>query len=88
MSALVAACLVIYAYLPWAATHHRPMNWGDPSTLDRLAAHVTRRAYRSLELETTTTLGTKVLFHGARFASCYSSSSRPTCCWEGCLPPS
>jgi len=42
--------LALYAYLPLAAARHPPINWGDPSTWDRFWAHVSRAAYRKLEL--------------------------------------
>ena len=60
----VVGALTTYAYLPWAASREPLMNWGDPSTLENLWAHVSRRAYRSLELAESVTLGTKVLFVG------------------------
>jgi hypothetical protein len=40
------AGLSVYAYLPFAAARSPVMNWGDPSTAERLWWHVTGRQYR------------------------------------------
>ena len=42
---LFAVSLLPYAYLPIRAAAHPPMNWGDPSTMDRFIAHLTRQQY-------------------------------------------
>ncbi|HRX83402.1 MAG TPA: DUF2723 domain-containing protein [Phycisphaerae bacterium] len=42
---LFAAGLLPYAYLPLRARTHPAMNWGDPSTFQRLIDHVTRHQY-------------------------------------------
>lgn len=47
--------LLIYAYLPLAASRNAGMNWGDPRTLERILWHVTGRQYQafiSFSLET------------------------------------
>jgi hypothetical protein len=51
---LIGRCAVVAgvgllpnAYLPLAASHDPVMNWGDPSSLDRLVKHVTRSQYGS-----------------------------------------
>lgn len=43
--ALFLAGLLPYVYLPVRAAASPSMNWGDPSTLDRFWAHVSRRQY-------------------------------------------
>ena len=43
----VALGLSLYAYLPLRAAQDPPLNWGDPSSLDRLLRHVTARQYSS-----------------------------------------
>ncbi len=47
---LAAAGLSVYAYLPLAASGKPAPNWGDPSNWERFWAHVTRAAYRKLEV--------------------------------------
>ncbi|MEW6212054.1 MAG: DUF2723 domain-containing protein [Acidobacteriota bacterium] len=47
--------LLIYAYLPLAASRERAMNWGDPDTMEKMWWHVTGRQYQefiSFSLET------------------------------------
>lgn len=39
--------LLPYAYLPLRAAAHPGLNWGDPSTLERLVWHVSGKQYRS-----------------------------------------
>jgi tetratricopeptide (TPR) repeat protein len=51
----VAGLILIYAYLPLAASRSPIMNWGDPRTLERLWWQVTGRQYQvffSYSLET------------------------------------
>lgn len=38
----------VYVYLPLAAVHQPPLNWGDPRTWDRFLWVVTARPYQSL----------------------------------------
>ena len=42
------AGLLVYGYLPLAAGHNSPVNWGDPVTLDRLLWVATGRLYAGL----------------------------------------
>ena len=42
----LAALLVVYAYLPFAASRAPVMNWGNPHTLERIWWHVTGRQYQ------------------------------------------
>ena len=44
----LASGLLIYAYLPWRASAHPPVNWGDPSTLAGLWWVVSGAPYRAL----------------------------------------
>ena len=49
LAALAAlAGLLVYAYLPFAASRRPPINWGDPVTLDRFLWVVTGRLYAPL----------------------------------------
>lgn len=43
---LAIAALSIYAYLPLAAAHNPPLNWGDPDSPARFVDHVTGKQYR------------------------------------------
>ena len=45
-----AAGLLPYLYLPLAASQHPPLNWGDPESLPRFLAHVTRAQYGTFAL--------------------------------------
>ncbi len=62
--AMLASCagLLFYLYLPWAASRNPPINWGDPSNLERFMAVLSRKAYRSLDFGAAPTIGTKLLF--------------------------
>jgi 4-amino-4-deoxy-L-arabinose transferase-like glycosyltransferase len=42
------AGLLVYAYLPLAASQRPPINWGDPATLDRVLWVATGRLYAGL----------------------------------------
>ena len=42
----VLALIAVYAYLPLAASHNPPMNWGEPDTLGRVIDHITGKQYR------------------------------------------
>ncbi|MBV9493935.1 MAG: DUF2723 domain-containing protein [Acidobacteria bacterium] len=43
---LAIGALAVYAYLPLAASHNPPLNWGDPDSLARFVDHVTGKQYR------------------------------------------
>jgi hypothetical protein len=45
-AAVLAAGLLVYAYLPIAASRKPVMNWGDPVTASRIWDHVTGKQYR------------------------------------------
>ncbi len=61
---LAALPLVIYAYLPWAASRDPLMNWGDPCTWERFYQHVTRAQYRKLDFGAEITPSIKLFFFG------------------------
>ncbi|MCU1246490.1 MAG: hypothetical protein JWN02_2400 [Acidobacteria bacterium] len=42
----VAAMVAVYAYLPLAAAHKPPLNWGDPHDLRSVVEHITAKQYR------------------------------------------
>jgi tetratricopeptide (TPR) repeat protein len=42
----VAALVAVYAYLPLAAAHKPPLNWGDPHDLGSVVEHITAKQYR------------------------------------------
>jgi Protein of unknown function (DUF2723) len=44
---LLAAGLLVYAYLPIAASRKPVMNWGDPASVSAVWDHVTGKQYRS-----------------------------------------
>ncbi|HEY8184363.1 MAG TPA: DUF2723 domain-containing protein, partial [Thermoanaerobaculia bacterium] len=44
---LLIAGLLIYAYIPIAASHDPAMNWGNPRTLHQVWDHMTGKAYRA-----------------------------------------
>jgi hypothetical protein len=44
---LVGAGLLVYAYLPIAASRKPAINWGDPSTVSAAFDHITGKQYRS-----------------------------------------
>jgi hypothetical protein len=44
---LLAAGLLVYAYLPIAASRKPVMNWGDPSTVSAVWDHISGKQYRS-----------------------------------------
>lgn len=63
---LVAICLLaplsIYSYLYIAANSNPVLNWGNPSNLERLVAHVKRDAYKSLELSKDISISVKLTY--------------------------
>ena len=61
-SGLCLCGLLVYLYLPYAASKNTFINWGNPDTFGRMIAHISREAYRDLEFGTTITSGTRLLF--------------------------
>src|SRR5262249_39827823 len=43
----IAGLILVYSYLPIAASHSPVMNWGDPRTFQRLWWHFTGRQYQT-----------------------------------------
>ena len=42
----IGALIVVYSYLPWAASRSPAMNWGNPRSLQEIWWHITGRQYR------------------------------------------
>jgi Protein O-mannosyl-transferase TMEM260-like len=42
----VGALILVYSYLPWAASRSPVMNWGNPRSLQEIWWHITGRQYR------------------------------------------
>jgi hypothetical protein len=46
-AAATLAMLLVYAYLPWAASRGPVFAWGNPTTLEKIVWHVTGRQYQA-----------------------------------------
>jgi hypothetical protein len=42
----ITALVIVYSYLPWAASRSPAMNWGNPRSLQEIWWHITGRQYR------------------------------------------
>ena len=42
----IGALILVYSYLPWAASRSPAMNWGNPRSLQEIWRHITGRQYR------------------------------------------
>jgi Protein O-mannosyl-transferase TMEM260-like len=42
----IGALMLVYSYLPWAASRSPAMNWGNPRSLQEIWWHITGRQYR------------------------------------------
>ena len=42
----ITALILVYSYLPWAASRSPAMNWGNPRSLQEIWWHITGRQYR------------------------------------------
>jgi hypothetical protein len=42
----IGALILVYSYLPWAASRSPAMNWGNPRSLQEIWWHITGRQYR------------------------------------------
>jgi len=42
----IGAMILVYSYLPWAASRSPAMNWGNPRSLQEIWWHITGRQYR------------------------------------------
>jgi hypothetical protein len=57
--------VMIYVYLPLAARHRPPVNWGNPQTWDRFLSVVTARQYQDLAFGLETSAIPARLYHWA-----------------------
>jgi hypothetical protein len=53
----IGGLVVVYSYLPWAASRSPAMNWGNPRTLQEIWWHITGRQYRVFFSFSPTTMG-------------------------------
>ena len=53
----IGALILVYSYLPWAASRSPAMNWGDPRSLQEIWWHVTGRQYRVFFSFSSATMG-------------------------------
>jgi len=53
----IGALVVVYAYLPFAASHSPLINWGNPRSLQEIWWHITGRQYRVFLSFTPTMMG-------------------------------
>jgi Protein of unknown function (DUF2723). len=44
----IGALILVYSYLPWAASQSPVMNWGNPLSLQKIWWHITGRQYRGV----------------------------------------
>src|SRR5258708_22716824 len=42
----ISALILVYSYLPWAASRSPAMNWGNQRSLHEICWHITRPQYR------------------------------------------
>jgi Protein of unknown function (DUF2723) len=53
----ISALILVYSYLPWAASRSPAMNWGNPRSLQEIWWHITGRQYRVFFTFSPTTMG-------------------------------
>ena len=53
----IGALILVYSYLPWAASRSPAMNWGNPRSLQEIWWHITGRQYRVFFSFSTSTMG-------------------------------
>src|SRR4029077_622253 len=53
----VGALILVYSYLPWAASRSPVMNWGNPRSLQEIWWHITGRQYRVFFVFSPATVG-------------------------------
>lgn len=53
----VGALILVYSYLPWAASRSPAMNWGNPRSLQEIWWHITGRQYRVFFSFSSATIG-------------------------------
>jgi len=57
----VGALILVYSYLPWAASRSPAMNWGNPRSLQEIWWHITGRQYRVFFSFSPATMGAQLL---------------------------
>jgi len=57
----VGALILVYSYLPWAASRSPAMNWGNPRSLQEIWWHITGRQYRVFFSFSPTTMGAQFI---------------------------
>src|SRR5215813_1933661 len=57
----VSALVLVYSYLPWAASRSPVMNWGNPRSLQEIWWHVTGRQYRVFFIFSPTIIGAQFI---------------------------
>ena len=55
----ISALILVYSYLPWAASRSPAMNWGNPRSLQEIWWHITGRQYRVFFSFSPATMGTQ-----------------------------
>src|SRR5438874_2233241 len=53
----ISALILVYSYLPWAASRSPAMNWGNPRSLQEIWWHITGRQYRVFFSFSSATMG-------------------------------
>lgn len=53
----IIALILVYSYLPWAASRSPAMNWGNPQSLQEIWWHITGRQYRVFFSFSSATMG-------------------------------
>ena len=57
----ISALVLVYTYLPWAASRSPAMNWGNPRSLQEIWWHITGRQYRVFLSFSPATMGPQFL---------------------------
>jgi len=57
----ISALILVYSYLPWAASRSPVMNWGNPRSLQEIWWHVTGRQYRVFFIFSPTIIGAQFI---------------------------
>jgi len=55
----ITALILVYSYLPWAASRSPAVNWGNPRSLQEIWWHITGRQYRVFFSFSPATMGTQ-----------------------------
>ena len=57
----ITALILVYSYLPWAASRSPAMNWGNPRSLQEIWWHITGRQYRVFFSFSPSTMGAQFI---------------------------